>query len=257
MKYLFVFCTLAIGLLTSCHQFSGMYTPSFDGARTVYDKGQWIHSTNSGAYLGKYANYSPIKNVAAFADFRFNQFRPQGSIAVGMYKAKYTDKQFNLKGKQDVYRKVGAHIDSYIGFGYHEGTENYENQSPLFSSPRYENENLIHYKNYRAFWQIGGHISFTTLKFDLVYRWNRIDLEKITYYPEDFNKESYVSKIATANPFSIHEIQPMISFGDDKMQLNLVANLILPISSESLPEYSRFNHVQFGLSYLLNTFEKK
>lgn len=246
-----LFCAIILSFaLFSCSRYSGLYTPSFEGVQSVSAPGQWVHSTNFVPFIGKYANYSPYKNIGIFVDGRANNLKPQVSGAVGCYLGNYKNKTYINVKKNAITKRVGAHVDSYLGFGYQRGIEHYDDPTIFF-----QDINPIDFRSFRTFWQVGGHWTNTALMMNLVYRLNRFDIEKIVYFPTDDYIKSYVENIAAKNPFNINEIQGMIGFGNDRLRFTLGFNVVIPTTSAKYLNYTKFNQVQFGLSYILDTFD--
>lgn len=237
-------------VLNSCHVKTGLYTPSFEGIQSVSSPKQWVHSTNFVPFVGKYVNYSPYKNIGIFVDGRANNFKPQASGAIGYYLGSYKNRSYQNYKKNTITKRIGAHIDSYIGYGYQQGIEYYNDPTT-----RSEDSYPIDFRSYRTFWQVGGHWTNTVLMLNLVYRWNRFNIDKIVYYPIDFYMRSYVENLAAKNPYSIHELQGMFGFGNDRLKFSLVFNVVIPTTSTNYINYSKFNQLQFGLSYILDTFD--
>lgn len=248
------FITSILLFLSSCQQHSGLYSPSFDGIQTVYEKGQSIHSVSLGPSLGKYINYSPLKNMAFFADARYNVNLPQLSIAMGGYSSHYSTRTFETKSGKDENYDVGFHFDSYLGFGYHGGHEYLLN--PLSTPfPPFENSaDELTYQSIRTYWQTGVHLKARQFKLDMVYRLNYMDIEKLVFSPRSEYFISHVAYIAENNPYIINELQFMIGVGSRNLRTNLGLNIAFSGEHATYIDYSKFSMVNIGFSYI---FDKK
>ena len=244
-------------IFSSCQQHSGLYSPSFDGIQTVYEKGQSIHSLSMGPSLGKYINYSPLKNMAFFADARYNVNLPQISMAMGGYSSYYSTRSHKTRsGKEEIY-DIGFHFDSYLGFGYHGGHEYLVN--PLYP-PFSSSENLLDeltYQSFRTYWQTGLHFKARQFKLDLVYRLNYMDIERLVFSPRSEYFVPHVAYIADNNPYIINELQFMIALGSKNLRTNLGLNIALSGDHKTYIDYSKFSMVNIGFSYFFDKNKDK
>lgn len=239
-------------MLSSCQQHAGLYSPSFDGIQTVYDKGQTLHAISMGPSIGKYFNYSPVKNLAFFADARYNVNLPQISMAIGGYSSHYTSRTFETRsGKLEKY-DVGFHFDSYLGFGYHGGHEYLINPEvvtlPVFENSRDE----LTYHSFRTYWQTGAHLKARKFKFDMVYRLNYLDIEKLVFSPRSEYFISHVAYIANNNPYIVNELQFMVGLGSRNLRTNVGLNIAFTGEHATYIDYSKFSMVNIGFSYIFD-----
>jgi hypothetical protein len=260
ISFLYYFITLYITgcliLQTSCSSPTGLHTPSFDGVQTVYNKGQSIHSLTAGPSIGKYYNYSPLKNLGLFADVRANNWMPQASIAIGGYSANYTTKaSLNKYEVMEKYQQ-GFHFDSYLGFGFVQGFEQlFDGENIGFVSPNLKISELT-YQSFRTYGQVGGHFKSRSVKLDAVYRLNYYDIDKLLFKPKSEKFFSYVDDVAKNNPHILNELQFLVSLGSNDLKVVIGLNVVLKGKNANLFNYSKFNSGQIGCTYIFDNFDR-
>ena len=248
--FLLLSCVLII--LSGCQQHAGLYSPSFDGIQTVYDKGQTLHSISMGPSIGKYFNYSPVKNLAFFADARYNVNLPQISMAIGGYNSHYTSRvQKTRSGKEEKY-DLGFHFDSYLGFGYHGGHEYLVNPEVQIFPPFQNARDELTYHSFRTYWQTGAHLKARKFKFDMIYRLNYLDIEKLVFSPRSEYFISHVAYIADNNPYIVNELQFMVGLGSRNLRTNIGLNIAFTGEHSTFIDYSKFSMANIGFSYIFD-----
>jgi hypothetical protein len=250
--YIFIGSLTMIAVLSSCLNSPGMYTPSFNGINSVYNKGQSIHSLSAGPSLGKYFNYSPMKNLAFFADARYNGYLPQASVAIGGYSSHYSVITKKNKAGMEEKTEVGFHFDSYLGFGYHGGNEFLgDSRNFPFSSFQYRRDEIV-YHSFLTYWQTGVHFKVPGIKFDLAYRLNHLDIEKLVFSPTSDQNFHIVQYIAANNPYILNEIQFLIGFGSKNLRTHVGVNLMLSGKHKNYIRYSDFSTGHIGITYIFD-----
>jgi hypothetical protein len=241
---------------TSCNIPTGLHTPSFDGVQTVYEKGQSIHSLTTGPSIGKYYNYSPLKNLGLFADVRANNWMPQASVAIGGYSANYTTKASLTRHQIMEKYQYGFHFDSYLGFGFVQGFEQLvESQLTGFFTPNIKVSELT-YNSFRTYGQVGGHFKSRSVKLDAVYRLNYYDIDRLLFKPKSETFFPYVEEVAKNNPHILNELQFLVSLGSSDLKVVIGLNVILKGKSANIFNYSKFNSGQIGCTYIFDNFDR-
>jgi hypothetical protein len=196
-----------------------------------------------------------MKNLAFFADARYNVNLPQISMALGGYSARYSTRTFTNKyGKVEKYQ-VGLHFDSYLGFGYHGGHEYLYNPSttsfPGFNVPKDE----LTYHSARTYWQTGVHCKAREFKFDMVYRLNYMDIEKLVFSPRSEYFVPRVQYLADNNPYIINELQFLVGLGRKNLRTHVALNFAFTGEHKDYINYARFSMVNIGFTYIFDNFE--